>query len=334
MPLVAIELLPLERPWEECPAGGRIVSDVCVSELVPLNLAWREHWTEAFLANQARALPDCLGEQSVGITVWRQLADIDLVYINTEKGSAILVELKKQRGSNAKDALCQLARNLSSARRVLAAHNLKAIRTIACGEWGTSQIARAKSTVAWQFLVEEEANPGFIVHAGAMGRDGRHYFLLKHDAPPIAGKGRRSDPAWYLELQGIAGNLSEMLPDGLRLELYRVGSMIVIRCTGDSEVRDSYLGSRVGAPPDPAIAAFLAIEQYLNRHDLKTRRIIGQRLECRVLLENVDTKDSAQIDRIRLLLRNAAEAGCAALDLSGSADDGRALGATLEDEAE
>ena len=58
MPLVANELLPLKGPWEENPAEGRIVPDVQVSDLTPLNLAWREHWTEAFLASQARSSPD------------------------------------------------------------------------------------------------------------------------------------------------------------------------------------------------------------------------------------------------------------------------------------
>jgi hypothetical protein len=310
MPLVAIELLSLEHPWEECPAGGQIVSEVGLSDLVPLNLAWQEHWTEAFLASQARALPDCLGESSAGFTVWRQLADIDLVYINKEKGTAILVELKKQRGSNAKDALCQLARNLSDARQVLASHSLKTIRTVACGEWGRSQLARAKSTVAWQYLVEEQTNPGFVVHAGAADRNGRHYFLLAHDVPPIIGKGRRNDPAWYSELRELARNLSLMLPEGLRLELYRVGSQLVIRCTGDSKVRDRYLGSTVGAPPDPTIAAFLAIEQFLGKQGLRSKRIIGQRLECRVLFGDLNSHDPSQIDRIRLLLRTAAETGC------------------------
>jgi hypothetical protein len=333
MPLVAIELVPLERPWEECPAGGRIISDVCVSELAPLNLAWREHWTEAFLATQARALPDCLGEPSAGISVWRQLADIDLVYTDKENGTAILVELKKQRGSNAKDAVCQLARNLSNAKRVLASHNLKTIRTIACGEWGRSQIARAKSTVAWQYLVDEGANPGFIVHAGAMGRDGRHYFLLEHDAPPIAGKGRRSDPAWYAELRDLTRNLSERLPEGLRIELYRVGSLLVVRCTGDSKVRDRYLGSPVSAAPEPAIAAFLAMERYFGSQGMEARRIIGQRLECRVLFGTLHQGDSSEIKRIRLLLRGAIEKGCAAIGLPSCGDERRASDATPEVEA-
>lgn len=309
MALVAIELLPLQSAWEECPAGGRVAAGIALSDLSPLNLGWREHWTEAFLAAQPHSILTCLDEPLDSIMAWRQLADIDIVYLNPDGGSAILVELKKQRGSNAKDAICQLARNLSNARRVLAPHNLKTIRTVACGEWGAGQIARAKATVAWHYLETEGTAPSFAVHSGAADRDGRRYFVLQRDASPFPKKGRREIPHWFRELQCVARELSGMFPAGLRLDLYRVDSLVVFRCTGDSRVRDHYLGSRLEAPPSPAITSFLAIERWLAERGFKTRRVLGQRLECRVLLDALDMENVSHRGQLRQLLFDAAQAG-------------------------
>src|SRR4051812_26226245 len=90
--------------------------------LEPVDLGWPEHWVEAFLAEQTEAISTCLGTVLPHSIVWRQLADIDLVFLATNSDQAILVELKKQKGGHAKDAVCQLARNVSKAKRMLRLH--------------------------------------------------------------------------------------------------------------------------------------------------------------------------------------------------------------------
>jgi hypothetical protein len=88
MPQIAIEILPLKTVWHELPATGRI--DPAPGELRAIDLQWREAWIEAFLAKITTAIPACLGDLNTSQDVLRQVADMDLVFVDRTRQVATL----------------------------------------------------------------------------------------------------------------------------------------------------------------------------------------------------------------------------------------------------
>lgn len=298
---IAIELLPLDDSWEECPARGRPITDIDWQTLKPVDLAWPEHWVEAFLAEQPGAISACLGLPLSKPIVWRQLADIDLVFMAAESDEAILVELKKQRGSHAKDAVCQLARNVSKAKRLLRSHGKTAVRAVACGTWGTGQLARAKETVAWSFLKEQGVSPEFLLHSGAISNE-RRFFILSLGRLPFERKGKALPDAEYMDLRALAGELARELPQGLGLGLHRLDNGVIVRFTADSRVRDSYLRAKSGSRHIGSVGAFLAVQDALSKRGIDVRPTIGQRLELRLEVKWPSTGKVQEYAEARRLL--------------------------------
>ena len=282
MPKVALKLKPLKRYFEERPADGHFASPNW-AKLEPIDLDWREAWIEAFLARNKTAIPKCLGANT-SQTVQRQVADMDLVFVDSISCVVTVVELKKQGGSHAKAAVCQLARNFDKARRVVReAHRGFSIRAVACGCWGDGQLDKARKTNAWAHLKKAKAAPTFIVYSGAQS-NGSEYFVLNKGRSLFPNKGKRVADDRFEELKSRTLEVKKALPSGLDVVAYRIGKRAVIRFTADAELRSLYLNSEAGKRHrNPLLATFFDVKKTLERRpSVCTQFRIEQRLELLV----------------------------------------------------
>jgi len=276
---IAIKIKPLRTTFEELPARGKL--DLKPGELTAIDLQWREAWIEAFLAHHPWAIPTCLGDTSKPISVYRQMADMDIVFVNQECHVATCVELKKQDGPNAKDTICQLARNFSKARRVLRKSFPKySVRAIACGSWGEKQLQNARDTVAWKYLKEHKAKPSFVVYSGAVSGNKQEYFVLNDGILPFMKKGQAQPYPRFEKLQEQTQQTRERLLSGLDVTAYRIGEHAVVRFSADSRLRTSYLCSHPQDRQSTELNAFFRVRETLeNRPAVVARFSIEQRLD-------------------------------------------------------
>jgi len=305
MPIV-LRIIPVEGQWHEVPANAEALDSFTIRELAPIDLLWREAWVEAFLAENAGAVAACLGYGTPS-AVFRQIADMDLAFVDAPSKTVVVLEVKNQSGDHATEAVCQLARNLERAERALhVTYPGYGIRPVACGSWSAAQVKRAQDTNAWHHLQEHSKDPTFALYSGARSIHGGEYFVLGEGTAPFNRRGKRASNESFEQLERHAREISEQLLPGLGITSYQVGGRAILRFTAGSLLRDKHLRAVHGSRPPEAVEAFFRVEASLvGSPDLFVRSFMGQRLEIFLQAKAEDCSFTALHEALAQIHRQA-----------------------------